>query len=126
MSVLPSTKKSVFLNTQGEKTGVMYVGNFTIKCVLSHNDIFAIERAYSYMLPAHAEINTDNKTRAALLAELSVRVIDAPTWWGTTDMMRELVDIKPITDLMLLCKEAEDKWYKDLKTVADAAATPQE
>lgn len=123
MRKLPDMTAMVTLDSVGEKTQSRFMGQFKIKRILTHADMFQLERVYAQLLPSRErEINEDQRLKAAAIAELSVRVVEGPPWWEGSKFGQLMVDAQPLYDLAMLCSEEEKRWSKQLE---DAAKTEE-
>lgn len=119
MKKLPDMVAMVTLDSTGEKTKSRFIGQFKIKRLLTHADMFALERIYASLLPSRErEINEDQRLKAAAIAELSVRVIEGPAWWEGSKNGQLMVDSQPLYDLAMLCSEEEKRWAQQLEETA--------
>lgn len=115
---IPDYIKTVVLDSTGEVTKSKWTGTFRVKCVMSHADRFALERIYSQLLPYDAkDISEEVRLRAATIAELSVRVVDGPQWWESTNHGQSMVDSEPLYDLILSVNKASEDWSKELESM---------
>jgi hypothetical protein len=111
---IPDTISTIMLDSTGERTKSRFVGTFKIKRVLTHGDRFALERFYNMLLPKGMEVQEELKIRAAAIAELGVRIIEAPEWWDGSHRGQDLIDSDVIYDLVAACAKAESEWTKEL------------
>lgn len=120
--LLPVSNEYTFmLSSKGESTEQKYEGAFKVKCLLTNAEKVNIGlRLDSY--------NGGSKTVAAgvailnaTLAELDVRVIEAPSFWKDSDNGRELMDTNIVYEVFAKANEAEADFKKRLKEVADKA-----
>jgi hypothetical protein len=122
MKKLPDQIKYINLDTIGEITGLRYSGAFRVKVLLTHADRFAIERAYKLMLPNDSDLSDEIKLRAASIAELEQRVVEAPKFWLDSRGGRDLVDAQPVYDLIGEAYKKLEEWKQDLNKVANPEA----
>lgn len=78
----------------GESTGELYKGTFTIKKKLSYSDLLRLDQLRRDYLGGS---NQENASAVAVgianaLADLAVRVINAPSWWKDCNKGFDLVD----------------------------------
>jgi hypothetical protein len=118
MFKVPDHIKSFTLNSIGEITKQAWVGDFRIKCVLSHSDRFKIERIFSELLPPGTDASKKASTDAAVLSELAVRVIDGPQWWKNANNGLMMVDMQPLYDLIIECNKLSNQWSTELDKLA--------
>ena len=118
MKKIPDIVKYVDLQSIGEITQNRYAGGFKIKALLTHDERFRIERTYKNFLPDDNGINRDVSLRAAGIAELDQRIVEAPAWWTQSRNGRDLIDSQPIYDLIVAVNEKYEEWKIELnKTV---------
>jgi hypothetical protein len=115
MKKIPDIVKYVVLQSIGEITGQNYNGNFRLKVLLTHDDRFAIERAYKQMLPNDNGVEQEIKLKCGGIAELEQRIVEAPNWWKDSRNGRDLVDAQPIYDLLIQVAEKYEEWKQELK-----------
>lgn len=119
MKNLPATTTTVHLDSIGEISKSRWVGTFTVKCILSHADRFAKSRLYAAMVPDKEHLmDEEDRLKAEVIAQLSVRVIDGPEWWEATRGGQLMTDSQPLIDLLDLCKTAMLDWSKKLNEAA--------
>jgi len=126
MKKLPDILKHSNLDSIGEITGQKYFGSFKIKVILTHDERFAIERTYKRLLPDDKGVEQEISLRAAGIAELDQRIVEAPKWWIDSRNGRDLVDSQPIYDLVVAVNKLYEEWRSELnKTVEDSNANNQ-
>jgi hypothetical protein len=119
MKNLPNTMSTVHLDAVGEISHSRWVGQFTVKCILSHADKFAKARLYAALMPERENlVEEEDRLRAAVIAELSVRISDGPEWWSATHGGQLMADLDPLVELLKLCQEESIKWSKKLEEIA--------
>lgn len=95
----------------GERTGQQWVGDFTIKTMLSHRDEIRRDRIRRELLGPEAGDPTDKVWQLAVaFAELSVRVVDAPPFWRSNSDGLDLKDQNVVIEVYkkaIACEEAE-------------------
>ena len=111
---LPDFDTTINLDVEGEVTKTKWLGQFTIKRVLTHKDRFEIERFFREYLPMGMEADQNLRTRAAALAELRVRIKHAPRWWEDSNYGLDMVDSEPIYYLLIKSSESYKKWQDEL------------
>lgn len=116
MSSLPNIIKPMQLDCIGSTTKKRWIGQFLVKCVITHADAFAIDRIYGAMTNNWPyDVDSKLKLKAQSLAQLSVRIMEGPEWWSASKEGQLLVDDEPVYELMLLCKEATDSWNTEVE-----------
>ena len=114
MSKVPDIIRPIYLQSLGEITKQKYFGTFRIKVILTQRERLLVEREYSALLPSDKGASEENKLRAAVLAELSVRIAESPDWWKNSDYGRELLDSQPLWDLMVSIDKERNAWQEEL------------
>lgn len=112
---LPKNEKSFMFSVEGEVTGHKYEGQFSVKCVLSMADKRILEIEQSRL--AMDLLNpTDNLVAIArVVANLRVRVQDAPDWFDQIIANLDILDDNVIFELYSKCLECSSEWVKELK-----------
>jgi len=118
---LPKNDHSFTFSEKGERTRKTYEGQFTVKCLLSMEEI----RQAGIKLDL---LNGGSRTLpggVALLnrafAELSVRIIKAPSWWTDSNEGRELFDTNVVLEVFNKAIDAERVWDERITKAADDA-----
>ena len=120
MLKIPDYISTISLDSTGEVTKSRYMGTFRVKVVLTHADRFKLERNYAEFLPPNVQDVTEElKSRAATLAELDVRIIEAPSWWWDSLKGRNMIDTMPLYDLLRQINDAHTAWLKQLEENAN-------
>ncbi len=126
MKKIPDIVRHVELSSIGEVTQNLYAGSFKLKALLTHDERFRIERTYKNFLPDDKGIGQDISIRAAGIAELDQRIIEAPMWWSQSRNGRDLIDSQPIYDLIVAVNEKYEEWKAELnKTVESNSGNNQ-
>jgi len=110
-----------YLDTIGQKTKKKFRGDFNVKCVLKNRETIDIAVATdrynggsTTLAPQYALLN-----RA--IAELEVRIIDAPKWWEKSDGGRELEDTNVVFEIYQQALNTEKEWAKRITEKAEKA-----
>lgn len=111
---VPNIIRTVNLDSTGEVSKNKFLGTFQVKAILNHADEFAMERMYAKLVVKEEFMKEEQKIRAAVIAELSVRIVNAPDWWNASSNGQTLADKQPLYDLAQLCSEAYLEWSKEL------------
>ena len=119
MKSIPDIISTVYLDSIGEVTKSRWVGSFQVKAIISNADRLAKARLYAKLMPPEgSSVEEDDKIRAELIAQLSVRVVSGPEFWSSSYGGQLLTDIDPLVDLLKLCQEATENWNKQLNETA--------
>ena len=121
---LPKNDHSFSFSEKGERTKKTYEGQFTVKCLLTMEEIRQVGLKLDLF-------NGGSKTLPGLVAllnrafaELSVRIIKAPSWWTDSNDGRDLFDTNVVLEVFNSAINAEQVWddrIKDAAKDADAA-----
>lgn len=122
MSKLPDHITTITLDSTGEITKRPWLGTFKIKLLLSHSERLAFERRYKELLPNDSGVDDDTKFKASALAELSVRVVEAPDWWDGSKQGMNLVDAQPVIDLLFKVHQGYKEWLEKVEQIAKEEA----
>lgn len=110
------------ISVEGAKTGEKWVGSFTSKVLLSQADELAIDRRRRELLGPNAQDAAPVAAqRAAIFAELWVRILSAPEWWKAMAGGLDLVDDEPVAAVFNAAQQAEQEKLKAIKAKAAAA-----
>lgn len=116
---LPKNEKSFMFNVEGEVTGHKYEGQFSTKCALSMQDKRVLEIEQS-RLSVDLLNPTDNLVAIArVVANLRVRVLEAPVWFDQMIGSLDILDDNVIFELYSKCLEAANEWQEELKKKAE-------
>lgn len=122
MSILkmPDSMGSFMISSKGEETKQIWQGRFKVKRILSHADRFEIKRVFREIIGSSiVDRQSDDFIKAGMLAEVRVRVLEAPHWFRESNFGMDMVDLTPISDILTKCYEEEANWRSDLVKVAD-------
>jgi hypothetical protein len=112
---LPKNEKSFFFRHEGQLTGRIYEGDFKVKCVLNLSDKRLLEVEKSSL---SLDLNNPSGNLTAIsnvVANLRVRVLDAPDWFKQSLMSLDLLDDEVLFEVYGKCLEASDEWITELK-----------
>ena len=120
-----TTETSTFTlsNCIGSITGEKYVGDFTAKKDLSLEDHITADRTYRDLLgginPLYANEAASNI--AAVVAELSVRLVETPKWWKEVRGGLKLKDTNVLTEIFEAAKKVSDDCQAERAKKAEEA-----
>ena len=118
---LPKNEYTFQFSEKGERTKKQYEGSFTVKCLLTMDEIrqtgikIDILNGGSQTLPSGVAL----LNRA--IAELDTRIIKAPSWWKDANNGRDLFDTNVILMVFNKALEAESDWDTRISDAAEAA-----
>jgi hypothetical protein len=112
---LPKNESSFHYDHTGEMTGRNYNGTFTVRCVLNiaEKRILEIEKS-----TITADLNNPTgelNAIATVVANLRVRVQNAPDWFKQSIRSLDLLDDEVYFDIYSKCLEAENNWITEVK-----------
>ena len=121
---LPKNETTFQFEEIGETTGHKYEGRFTALCVLNIAMKHKLELEKTRLLADFANPTEGLNGIAITLAELRVRIIDAPEWWkqsgGGLDILDEDILVKLYSKLL----EKQVEWKDSIKAKAKAMENP--
>lgn len=118
----PYERSVVLEGVAGEKTGRDYPGTFRVRVVLSQNQLLRRGQIYRDLLGAHSgSAGLDEQVAADRLADLAVRVCDAPQWWTEANNGLDLLDNAPLTALARKVQTAVDEFEAEVRQRAEKA-----
>ena len=108
----------------GDTTKDRKTGKFKVKKRLSHRDTIALDNYRRNLLGPNPDSASPRAASIAFVsADLSVRILDAPTWWKESDGGLELEDdnvLKEIHDKSLMIeKDAYDALHKQAEEAVE-------
>jgi hypothetical protein len=107
----------------GEDSGTRWFGKFVVKTLLSRKDRFMADEKRRLVLGADAiNASVDRATEAFMFGQLSVRVVESPTWWKESNGGLNLPDLNVIATVFNEAMQCEDKRKKALSEQAESAA----
>lgn len=119
--------EKVQMNAVGELSGDPFRGDFKVKTALSWGDSLSQDRVRRELL---GEAGGQPTVRAAqiaeMLAQLAVRVVDAPIWWTSSAGYRgvpgvELVDDNVVREVFNVCMAVDVRVKRELEKQAEQA-----
>lgn len=121
---LPKNEAVFDFESTGGTTGKKYDGQFTVVCILNMSRKHQLEIEKTRLM---ADFSNPTETLfglATILANLRVRIVNAPEWWKQSGGGFNLMDEDVLVALYDKVMEAEAKWRADLKAQATAVETP--
>ena len=118
--LLPISNEYTFhFSTKGETTGLKYEGTFKIKCLLTTSEKVDVGLRTDSYNRGSKTVSQGVQVLNATMAELDVRVLDAPAFWKDADYGRDLLDTNIIYEVFKKMTEGEEDFRKRLKEVAE-------
>lgn len=118
---LPKNEAVFDFDMTGSDTGRRYEGRFTVRCVLNMAQKHALELEKTRLMGNYASPTDGLAGIAVVLANLRVKIVDAPEWWKQSLGGYEIMDEDVLVALYQKIQEAENKWREDLKEKAKKA-----
>ena len=112
---LPKNEKSFLLNHTGELTGRKYEGTFTVKCVLNMADKRRLEIEKSSISADLMNPTNNLSAIATVIANLRVRVVNAPDWFKQSIQTLDLLDEDVFFELYSTCLNKSEEWLNEVK-----------
>jgi hypothetical protein len=104
------------INVIGEESGNPFTGTFKVKTLLSRREHFAADERRRMIVGANpTTILPKLDTDAFMIAQLSVRVVEAPSWWKQSDSGLDLDDSNVIAEVFSLAIKAEVERKESIK-----------
>jgi hypothetical protein len=116
---LPKNEKSFFFSHEGETNGHKYEGQFSVKCVLSMADKRILEIEQSRLSMDLMNPTNDLVAISRVVANLRVRVQEAPDWFDQIIGSLDILDDNVIFELYGECLTAAQEWRDDVKKKAN-------
>lgn len=114
------TTATFSISTNGETTGRLYNGKFTVKTFISRRDLFRVDELRRQLLGFNAaESNLNGE--AIMFGQLSVRIVEAPSWWTEAGGGLDLIDANVVGEVFKLTMEAEENARKEVSEEAKEA-----
>ena len=112
---LPKNESGFLFDHEGELTKRKYVGDFKVKCILSIGDKRILEIEKSQLTVDLSNPTGNLSAIGTVVANLRVRVIDAPDWFKQSIRSLDILDEEVFFELYSKCVEAETEWIKSIK-----------
>lgn len=118
---IPSREHTFYFKDKGERTKKLYEGSFTVKAVLTQQEIVDVGMLLD-------QYNRGSKTLpqgVALLnrafAELDVRIVKSPAFWRDSNQGRDLLDTNIVFGIYKSAMDSEEEYDKKLADMAEKA-----
>lgn len=112
---LPKNESSFDFEHVGELYGKKYEGQFTVKCVLTVADKRNLEIEKSRLTADLMNPTGNLSALGAVIANLRVRVIQAPDWFNQIIMTLDILDEEVIFELYSKCLDKSVEWRESVK-----------
>lgn len=112
---LPKNEKSFYFRHEGELTGRVYEGDFTVKCVLNLADKRLLEVEKSSLSLDLTNPSGNLSAISNVVANLRVRCIVYPDWFKQSIATLDILDDELFFEIHGKALECSDEWIKELK-----------
>lgn len=112
---IPHNQAVFDLKMTGAESGTEYEGRFTVRCTLNIMQRHALELEKTRLLGNYAAPTDGLMGYATVLANLRVKIVDAPEWWKQSVGGFSLEDEDVIMAIYNKTQEAENTWREKLK-----------
>lgn len=119
MSLLPTHEKSVHIDVVGNQTNERFRGDFTVKTLLTNSELLEAALAIDRMGGGSTTLPVGYSLFIRALAELDVRVVDAPKWWKDSQGGRNLLDQNVVTEIYSAALKAATDYKAELDKAAE-------
>lgn len=125
------TTATFTISSVGEVTGKPYSGSFKVKTITTQRDLFRIDEIRRQILGSNPNgaapaIYQD----AIIMAQLNIKIIEAPSWWTDSEYGQDLEDSNIIGEIYSLLVKAEnerrDQLQSEVKAAFDRLANKEE
>lgn len=116
---LPKNESTFDFEHIGELTNKKYEGQFTVKCVLSLADKRYLEIEKSRLTADLMNPTGNLSALGSVIANLRVRVIEAPDWYNQAIMSLDILDEEVVFELYANCLKKSDEWRESIKKKAE-------
>lgn len=100
---------------EGEITAHKYEGQFTVKCVLSLADKRLLELEQARLTGDIANPTDNLLIISRIVANLRVRVLDAPDWFDQIIANLDILDENVLFDVYAECLTASNDWIEKVR-----------
>jgi hypothetical protein len=118
--LLPVSNEYTFhFSEKGESTGLKYEGTFKVKCLFTTAEKLDIGLRIDSYNRGSKTVSQGIAILNATLAELDVRIIDAPSFWKDCDFGRDLVDTNIIYEVFKKASVSEEDFKTRIQALAE-------
>lgn len=117
---LPKKERSFYFNYTSEDSGLIYEGNFTIKCKLNVAEKYQLELEKSRLMSDLVNPTNGLAGMAIALSTLRAKIVESPNWWS----QGKGLNVEDEDTLVALFDKVEQEtleWRKELGSKAKAA-----
>lgn len=111
-----SGSEAIFsINVIGDKTKETFMGEFTVKCIMSPMDLIKSDKLYRNLIGDNPHFaNQDVREYAFVFSQLQFRIVKSPSWWELGEINGQNVqDRNVLITIMNNALEAEELYIKE-------------
>lgn len=112
---LPKNEQTFMFSKEGEITGHKYDGQFAVKCVLSLADKRMLELEQSRLTGDVANPTDNLLIISRIVANLRVRILDAPDWFDQIISSLDIIDENILFDIYAECLRCSNEWIEKVR-----------
>jgi len=112
---LPKNESSFYFKHEGKLTRRNYEGDFKVKCLLSLADQRVLEIEKSQLTVDLSNPTENLSAIGSIVANLRVRVIDAPDWFKQSIRSLDILDEEVLFEIYSKCIDAETEWITSIR-----------
>lgn len=110
------------INEVGEESGNPFNGSFKVKTLLTRRDEFmADERRRSLLGSSPQEAANSLQAEAFMHGQLSVRLLEAPSWWKENGHGLDMTDLNVVVAVFTAAMKAEKDRKEKIKEASEVA-----
>ncbi len=117
-----TNEKSFTVSVEGDVTGEKWYGSFKAKTLLTHRDNLRIDQLRRDLLGGLSDGPAPGRTAietSIAMAEMGVRITDAPEWWRASNNGLDLADNNVVQAVYNECMKAEKENLDELRKKAE-------
>lgn len=118
---LPKNEYTFQFNERGERTKKIYDGSFTVRCLLTMEDIRRVGIKLDILNGGSQTLPPGVGLLNRAFAELDIRIIKAPSWWKDANDGRDMFDTNVILEVFNKALDAERNWDERVTEAAGEA-----
>ncbi len=117
-------ESSFTISVSGDASGELYRGLFKVKTLMSHRDHLDRDRLRrEYLGPGATQDNVSPRalSTAEAFSQLQVRILEAPSWWTTSNNGLSLADDNVVGEIYEAALKAEADRVAEVQKKAEEA-----
>lgn len=119
--IMPSNEYTFNIVVVGEKTKKKYEGSFTVKCLLSVQEMVEVGLRMDRYNQGSSTVSPGVTRMNRAIAEMEIRQIKTPSWWKDSDDGRTFLDANVVFEVFLKALDAETEFDKRIAEQAKEA-----